>query len=149
MKINKPASVLFLILSIVGFLDATYLTVEHFMGKIPPCSITDGCASVLTSPWAMVYGIPVALMGVVFYFSLFILSILYFKSGNAKHILVASALTVFGLIADFWFVNLQFFVIKQICFYCMVSAVTSTTLFIVGLFIFLSRQSDDVVKKIA
>lgn len=154
MKINNPATrktapIVFLVLSVIGFLDATYLAIEHFMGKIPPCSITDGCASVLTSKWATVAGIPIAVLGVAFYLFLLVLTILYLKSKNQKYMLAAAAATVFGLIADFWFVGLQLFVIKQICFYCMVSAVTSTLLFVVGLFIFLSRKGDDVVSEVA
>jgi len=59
----KIAAVTMLVLSAIGFLDATYLTVEHYRGEIPPCAIIGGCEAVLTSPQAKIADVPVALLG--------------------------------------------------------------------------------------
>jgi len=57
----KIAAIIFLAVSAVGFLDATYLTVEHYRVGIPPCAIL-GCEIVLTSAQSRIAGVPVALV---------------------------------------------------------------------------------------
>ena len=145
MRISKPLTFVFLALAFVGFLDATYLTVEHFLGAIPPCVIVGGCSVVLTSEWSVIMGIPVALMGSIYYLALLILTVVYLKtrssSANAEKIMVVSSFaTAIGLLASIFFVSLQLFVIKDICFYCVVSAATSTALFIVGVLILVNYR---------
>jgi uncharacterized membrane protein len=51
---------------------------------------------------------------------------------------LAGAVVITGInfIVSVFLVSLQLFVIEQICFYCMVSAVISTGLFATGIFIF-------------
>lgn len=132
MKIGKTLPIIFLTLAVLGFLDATYLTVEHYLGAVPPCLITDGCSSVLTSPWSIVLGVPVALIGAFYYLVILIMAVAYLRTERGKFFLVASFATVVGLLAAVWFVILQVFIIKSICFYCMFSATMSTGLFIVG-----------------
>ena len=59
-----------IVLSIAGFGDSFYLTIDHFRGTIPICSSTGiiDCAKVTTSPQSEVFGLfPVALLGLVFY----------------------------------------------------------------------------------
>lgn len=150
MKIHsnpKTLAIIILALAFIGFLDATYLTVQHYLGAIPPCVLTEGCAAVLTSEWSKVFGLPVALLGAVYYLTLLLLAIVYLKTGREKILFGAAVTTFLGIIASIWLVILQFFIIKEICFYCMISATTSTALFVVGLCIFLNRESDYVIKK--
>src|ERR1035437_6115751 len=72
-----------LIIALVGFADATYLSVEHFMGVIPPCSITGGCEKVLTSLYAVCLGIPVSLVGSIYCLVITICSFVFLES---KHV---------------------------------------------------------------
>ncbi|MEK7154145.1 MAG: vitamin K epoxide reductase family protein, partial [Patescibacteria group bacterium] len=97
------------------------------------CPIFGGCDKVLISPYSAVGGIPVALFGAVYYLTIFILGIAYFDTGRARVLKLAVSLTPLGLIASLWFLYLQLFVIKALCFYCLLSLVTSTLLFILGL----------------
>lgn len=130
----KIIAISFIVLSAIGFLDATYLTIEHYRGSVPPCAIA-GCEIVLRSGQSVVVGIPVALLGVVYYLIILILSIAYLESGKTTILRFASYLTIVGIIASVYFVYLQFFVIGQICQYCMISAGTSTGLFGVGVYV--------------
>jgi len=134
MKINSWVIFAFLIISFVGFLDATYLTAQHYLGKIPPCFITTGCQTVLTSKYSVIFGIPTALWGAIYYLLLFLISVLAIDI-KATIIRFAAYLTPIGFLLSLYFVYLQIFVIKEICSYCLVSATTSTLLFIIGLFI--------------
>jgi len=121
--------------SFIGFLDATYLTAKHYLGEIPPCGLTSGCESVLTSQYATIFNIPVALGGAFYYLLIFVLLIAYLDTKNNRFMSVIPSITVIGLLASAWFMYLQFFVIKALCLYCLVSALTSTILFLLGSFV--------------
>jgi len=121
-----------LAVSAVGFLDATYLTVQHYLKGIPPCTI-NGCEVVLTSGYATVYGIPIALAGSAYYLTLLLGGIYFLDSRSVRVFRWFALCTVMGLAVSFVLVGLQLFVIKALCLYCMISAVTSTTLFILGM----------------
>jgi len=138
------------VLSILGFLDATYLTIEHFMGNIPPCAIVNGCETVLTSSWSEFAGIPVALFGAIFYLFLVISSIIFLKYKKERAMVAASWATILGLAATFWFMFLQIFILKAMCFYCTISAIISTALFGIGLAFVLSvrRARNNVLEKL-
>lgn len=124
---------LILVLTILGIADAGYLTYEHSIGSIPTCGIGSGlfdsCGTVLTSSYAAFYGIPLALIGVVFYTFEFYLAILAFLRHDrmAKRILVMTSTG--GLVMSLYFVYLQVFVIRALCQYCMGSALISAGIF--------------------
>lgn len=129
----------FLIFSFLGFLDATYLTAQHYLGTIPPCVITTGCETVLTSEHHAILGIPVALIGSLYYLTLFLFAV-FSLDIKREVIRIAAFFTPLGFLASLYFVYLQLFVIKEICSYCIVSAVTSTILFILSLFIIMKAS---------
>jgi len=131
----KIVAIVFLIVAAIGLFDATYLTIMHYRGGVPPCSILSGCEVVLTSMFNKIFGIPVALLGVIYYFSMFSLALIYFVTKNLRVMRVASYLTVIGMLATIYFVYLMSFVIKDACVYCITSAISSTTLFILGIYI--------------
>lgn len=143
----KTLAIVILVLAFIGFLDATYLTVQHYLGAIPPCLLTEGCSAVLTSEWSKVFGLPVALLGAVYYLTLLLLAIVYLKTGRGKVLFSAAVVTFFGAITSIWLVILQLFIIKEICFYCMISATTSAALFVIGLLILVNGKRDYMLKE--
>lgn len=117
----------------VGFIDATFLTIQHYTTFTLPCSIANGCELVTTSPYSFILGIPVALLGALYYVSVLLAvygSLEFSKPQWLKWIAIA---TTTGFLFSAWFVYLQLFVIHAICEYCMLSALTSTSLFIVSM----------------
>src|SRR5919206_474 len=65
------------VVSLVGVLDASYLTVEHLSGNSVRCMIVTGCDEVLQSSYATLPGgVPVAALGAVAYFTAFSLATL-------------------------------------------------------------------------
>lgn len=140
MKTPNLLIITFLIVSFVGFLDATYLTAEHYLGAIPPCVLTRGCETVLTSEHSVIFGIPTVLIGSIYYLSLFLLTVFYLDTKKEVAIRFAAYLTPLGFLASGFFVYDQLFVLKEICSYCMVSAATSTILFILGLFVIIKSS---------
>lgn len=136
-KLSPPPSKflapVFAIFSFIGFLDAAFLTIEHFAGRVPPCGIFTGCDTVTTSQYATILGIPVALLGALYYLSILVLTIAYWDSKKPQFLNVASLLTITGFLASAYFIFLQLFVIKALCLYCVISAANSTILFAAAL----------------
>lgn len=126
---------LFLGLAIVGFTDATWLTVKHFTQTIVPCSLTHGCELVTNSVYSTILGVPVALLGSIFYFTMIAGTFIALESGNKKIFRYVTRLTIAGFLASLWFVAAQIFIIHAICQWCMGSAITSTLLFTLSFFV--------------
>lgn len=134
--IPKWLVAVFLIAALLGFLDTTYLTVKHYSGSALNCSAVFGnCEKVTTGKYATVGGIPLALIGAIYYLTIFILTIAYLDARRQTIMLLASFLTIPAFLASVGFVYLQLFIIKAICPYCMASATLTTILFIAGILI--------------
>ncbi len=132
---QKLSPYLFLVLSLLGFLDAAYLTLEHYRGVVPPCSVVQGCEQVTTSGYSMIFGIPVALLGALYYLIILLFSIAYLDTQNDRWLRQAAFFTPLGFLASLWFIYLQAVIIRAWCLYCIGSATTSTLLFVIGTFI--------------
>jgi len=133
-----PTSLVIVVLAValIGFVDAGYLTVEHYQHVIPPCSLTGGCEKVLTSEFSTVLGIPVSLLGMIYYLIIAVGLFAFLESKNHEVLRVTLLLTVLGLLASAWFLFLQIFIVKAFCLYCLGSATTSTILLVFAAVIF-------------
>jgi uncharacterized membrane protein len=123
MKKIIPAIIL---LSVLGFLDAGYLTYEHYRFVIPPCSLHawfSDCGAVLTSHYSTLFGVPVSALGVLYYIAVLLVSFgLLLELG--KEIVLEKLLVIIvtlGALTSLSFIALQFFILHAICPYCMVS----------------------------
>jgi uncharacterized membrane protein len=125
--LSKGALALFFVIAALGFVDAAYLTVEHYVNAIPPCSI-GSCETVLTSPYSSVFGIPVSLLGAIFFFLVLILLKIYVDSKKEFILRITAALTVLGAIISLLFIWIMLFVIHAICIYCMTSDILTVIL---------------------
>jgi uncharacterized membrane protein len=134
-KILRRLAAGFLILGGLGFFDATYLSVMHYRGTLPACGLLGGCDAVLTSGFAMVGPVPLALLGVVYYAAVFLLAYGYIDTGQVALLRLASGLAGVGFLASLALVYLQLFVIRSLCQFCMFSAATSTLLFVLGVLV--------------
>jgi uncharacterized membrane protein len=122
-------------LALIGFGDATYITVKHFQGIIPPCSI-EGCEVVLTSSYSEILGIPVSLFGMIFYFTILLSLFIYFDSKKEIFLKIPLVISVVGFVGSLYFISIMAFVLKAFCQYCAVSAFSSISIFIVSVYIF-------------
>ena len=125
-----------LLLSIIGLADSSYLTSRHIIshGGLVTCGI-EGCGPVLNSQYAEMFGIPVAVLGVIFYGLVFLGLLIYLAKQKKRVLKFVSRFTVVGFLASLYFVYLQLFVIESICAFCFVSAITSTLLFVLGMIV--------------
>lgn len=123
----------FIAVSFAGFLDAAFLTMERLLNRIPPCGIAGGCETVTTSAYSSIFGIPVALLGAVYYFFMFAGAIWAWQKNSDSYFKFLSRATWIGFAASLWFVYAQVFVLHAFCMYCLFSALTSATLFALGM----------------
>ena len=105
-----------------------YLAVAHFLGAQVPCDITGGCETVLSSRYSSVFGLPLSVWGVAYFFGSVFLSLL------CNHYLsVRKYLSIYlglGAAGACVFLGLQFLVIREICQYCL-------AVDLLGIFIFI------------
>ena len=126
----KKLYVVAALLALVGLADALYLTIEHVTGQSVRCTIISGCSAVLSSPYAVVAGIPLAALGAAAYFTVFSLAILtLFGYPRVALLLRAIVITMFAI--SVWLMYLQAFVIREFCQYCLLSALITTALLVV------------------
>ena len=141
------ATVLLVVFALIGFSDATYLTIDHYQNVAPPCFV-GSCEYVLTSAYSTVADIPVSIFGVAYY--LFVLVALFIfinsavdpvtgkKNGNAYHAAIMA--TPVGFIVSLYFFCIQAFVLHHFCQYCLISATTSTLLFVTAIYLYIRRK---------
>lgn len=132
--------------SFAGFLDALYLSIERIKGVKVICVILKGCDQVTSSSYSTILNVPVAYLGALYYLLIFTLAVWFLISRKEQVIWLMSYMTGIGFLASTWFVYLQLFIVRSICFYCMISATTSTALFIVGSYYLVnhSRKRSDI-----
>ncbi|MFZ2831641.1 MAG: vitamin K epoxide reductase family protein [Minisyncoccia bacterium] len=120
-------------LAFVGFIDASFLLAKRISGTPIPCFITSGCDTVSKSPYSVLFGVPLSAWGILFYLGIGFLALLYIDRKNlivGKLIPLAGTL---GFLSSCYFVYIQKFKIGAFCIYCILSAIISTLLFILGL----------------
>lgn len=132
-KVGWIAIALF-ILSLVGFIDATYLTFKHFTGEGVVCSLVSGCDEVLTSDYATLgnTNIPLSMLGSFYYLFIFILSVAFIDMKKVIFLKVITLLALLGTLLSLVLIYVQAFVIEAFCLYCLLSAVISLLILMLG-----------------
>ncbi len=118
------------LLSSLGFLDALFLSYEHFLGLIPPCTTGFQCDLVTSSSYSVVFGIPVPYLGLLYYLVLFIGSLLILENKHINKIIqLLFILSGIGFLGSLYFTYIQAFVLNAWCLYCIFSTITTTLFF--------------------
>ncbi len=143
-------ALLLVVLSLIGIADASYITYEKITGGVVGCGQGFDCGTVLNSPYAQVGPIPLSVIGVVFYSIFLLLAGLNFLEIDPKLFPVLrkrdigweKVLLLLGSVAFLFSILLVFLmgvVIQAWCLFCLISAGTSSLLFLTSLFLFLSQ----------
>src|ERR1041385_7268418 len=131
----KRRNLLFIVigvLSLCGLADAIYLTIEHVTGQSVRCTIVAGCSEVLSSSYAVVAGIPLAMIGAAAYFTVFSLATLAAFGYRVAGTLLTPLIIAMFLVS-LWLIYLQAFVIHAFCQFCLLSAAITLLLLVVVL----------------
>lgn len=130
---SYPIILTLLILSFLGFIDSAYLTVLHYQRITPPCSILTGCEFVTNSQFSVVLGIPIALLGSIYFFLLFYLTIALLTSYSARKARFFNLIAYVGLLISLFLFLLQALIIKAFCQYCLLSELIALFIYVFSL----------------
>jgi uncharacterized membrane protein len=129
--------------SLLGLADSSYLAYERFSlggSQVLGCSIFEGCDVVTSGAYSTIAGVPVALLGVFYYLFTLTITILWWKKKNDLLLNLLRMTSTVGFVASLYFVYLQAFVIQSFCSYCLLSALSSTLIFVLVLVILTSTK---------
>jgi len=125
------------LLSLAGLFVSLYLYL-YKIGRIGTLACgSGGCETVQTSPWSRFAGVDVALIGVVGYAGLLLVSLAALHGGPATRrwpSTLLAALAGIGFFFTLYLSYLELFVIHAICRWCVGSAAIITGIFILALF---------------
>jgi uncharacterized membrane protein len=107
---------LLIALAVVGIAASSLALREHYRTDASPCSINErwDCGIVNHSPYAMLYGVPVAVIGIIGYL---LLGLLAFR--KAYRVMLAAALA--GLGFALYLAHIESAILGVWCIYCVIS----------------------------
>lgn len=121
-----------LILGFLGFIVATYLTILHYKNIVPPCSVIANCEKVLTSQYATIGPISVALLGSVFYLLVMVICTLLLTNYKKIYLNAFYLLSITGFMVSVALIVIQAFILHAFCQYCLTSEAISTGILILA-----------------
>lgn len=110
-----------LALSVAGFMDAVYLWIKAIVGSPVTCYAFGGCDTVAQSKYSLLLGIPLSLLGAVFYAAMIVLLTYYLRHKTKRGLQQVQYIAIFGGLFSLYLFALQAFVIEAWCFYCVIS----------------------------
>lgn len=123
-------------LALIGLFVAMYLLL-YKLGYIGTLSCKIGsCEKVNTSPYAVLFGVPVSFWGVLYYVALFSTALAGTTERFAEDRRVAAALvtlTGWGVLFSGYLTYLEAAVIHAWCQWCVVSAILVVLMFVIAL----------------
>lgn len=141
------------VLSLLGILDATYLTYNKLNNIIPPCSSGFQCETVLNSPWANVGPLPLSALGLFYYSFLFLIACatvvgIKIRIGKLKNEDILLTVGTIGGAFSLYLVFIMGVMIRGWCLYCLISAALCALIFGVNyVHYFLVRKKKSFVLK--
>lgn len=129
---NQTIAIILLV--VAGLIVAGYLAYIETTQSLAVCGPVGDCNSVQASDYAIIIGIPIAILGLINYLAV---GLFWFVQGRVpdeqRHLtwLGLMALTFFGTIFSIYLTALELFVIRAVCAWCLSSAVITTLLMLI------------------
>ncbi len=116
------------VLAFAGMIDAAYVALHSSQSFLLPCGLGGGCDQVLNSPYATLFGVPIAWFGVAFY-SIAAGCGLFAWFGFEQSLRLSFILSGLAFLFTVYLFYLQAAVIRAFCDYCLLSAFLVTSIF--------------------
>jgi uncharacterized membrane protein len=111
-----------LAITLLGLAVSIYLTVEHYTASTAlacPENSVINCAKVTSSSYSKIAGVPVALLGTIYFVGMALLCLPWaWRQGRLQAARIVGAAA--GVAASLWFVWVELFRIDAICLWCTV-----------------------------
>jgi|SRR3989338_2848802 len=113
----------FFVLCIMGLANASYLMWKHYQKKPLVCPLNHKCGVVTESRWSHIFGVRNEIIGVVFFGSLILglMGVLLLPTYAGVLVLLIRISCGLSLVFSSFLVFVQFKIIKDYCFYCLIS----------------------------
>ena len=125
-------------LSLAGLADSIWLTIVHYNTSVTlacPATSTINCEKVITSPQSVVFGIPVAVLGLAFYVFLSVVNSPWAWRMTWPPVRWARVGSmVVGIVFVLYLVYTELFTIRAICLWCTSVHVITFALFVLIMF---------------
>lgn len=148
MKIRVDKLRLFLMAgSAIGLIDALYLTWMKITNNPRMCIQGLGdCFTVNTSKYSEIAGIPVAVLGAAAYLCLFLIMLTENRTDFLKSnsVLFIFGITLSGTLFSAYLTYIELFVLRQICPFCVVSAITMLILLVISIIRLIKYQPENI-----
>lgn len=121
-----------IVVALVGFVDSIYLTWVKLAQRPVFCGAYGGCDTVNSSPYAVIGGIPIAILGAGAYLT--ILMLLYLEKRDSfwrdNGPLMIFGISLAGVLYSAYLTYIEIAVLRAICPYCVLSAIAILLLLI-------------------
>ncbi|MGZ9222084.1 MAG: vitamin K epoxide reductase family protein [Anaerolineales bacterium] len=131
---EKRISQLTIVLTVIGLLVATYMTIYAITSNDNMCIGSKDCSVVNASRYSKVYGIPVAVLGVAGYAAILAVLLLERRIGFLQQngSLVFFGLSLTGFLFTLYLIFVEVALIKAYCPFCIASQTAMTLIFILS-----------------
>ena len=131
---EKRLSQLAIILTAIGLLVSVYMTIYKITSNDSMCIGSQDCSVVNASRYSEIYGIPVAVLGVVGYTAILGVLLLernhgFFKQNGS---MLFFGLSLTGFLFTLYLIFLEVALIKAYCPFCIASQAAMTLIFILS-----------------
>ena len=121
-------------LVVLGLLVSIYMTIYKITSNNAMCLGSGECSTVNASRYSEVYGIPVAVFGVLGYAA--ILATLFFETRNTffkqNSTLMIFGMALTGFLFTLWLIYVEVAILKALCPFCVTSQTAMTIIFIIA-----------------
>lgn len=118
-----------ILLSMAGIIDSGYLVLKHYSKKPLRCLMgSKNCSKITESKWAKIFGIRNDHLGLIYYILLLIAIVGLFKGYQIAGYLLW--FSIIALVFSLFLVYVQRGILKEYCFFCLISAVINLLIFI-------------------
>ncbi len=121
-------------LTIIGLAVSIYMTIYKLTDNQNMCIGNGGCSKVNSSVYAEVYGIPVAVFGMVGYAALMVM--LFIENRNsflqANGTMIIFGLALIGFLFTLYLIYVEVALIHALCPFCLTSQIAMTIFFILS-----------------
>ncbi|OIO50603.1 MAG: hypothetical protein COV41_01085 [Candidatus Brennerbacteria bacterium CG11_big_fil_rev_8_21_14_0_20_43_10] len=130
MRRNNLFPFVVLAASIIGIVDTAYLFMgEYVFHRGPACDFWGfSCDTVMKSSYSMVWGVPLAVWGLLYYGILFFACIAYFDMRKSVFVHFIMLAVAWGIVFSGWLVYIQAMRLHAWCLYCLISEVLAAVM---------------------
>ena len=119
-----------IVLSLLGLIDSGYLALSRKRRKELACPIGHECNEVIESKWSRIFYIKNDTLGIIYYLIVLAFGIYFIFNTETNAINILFYISLVGVLFSAFLVFIQAKVIKNYCFYCLISAMLTLLIFV-------------------